>query len=176
MTADATADGAVGPTSGLPDAAVRYLVLLPSLQLAVAPTARLASEFLGPGHPVTAGVALGLLYGTVLTGPLALLGLPLDARRRRRERTTGADTGIDADATTGTDAAADADGDANPPRWEWYASAALALAGVLVVHLTLGDALFGLLEPALAVAVAMVPVGLAYHYRRWAVRSARRLG
>lgn len=162
MTADATVAGPTERTPDRPAAAVRYLVLLPSLQLAVAPTARLASEFLGPSHPVTAGLALGLLYGTLATGPLALLGLALDGRLRRRRESGG-------------EARGNADGAADAPRWKRYVAAALALAALLAHHLTLGHALAGLLEPALSVAVAMVPVGLAYHYRRWKARSARRL-
>lgn len=159
MTADATAAGRSERTPDPSDSAVHYLVLLPSLQLAVAPVAMLAGELLGPSHPVTAAAALGLLYVTLLTGPLSLLGLWLDDRRvRRREREFG--TATDADA----------------PRWQWYAAAAVGLAAVLAYHATYDGAVFGLLEPALAVAAAMVPVGLAYHYRRWAARSARKTG
>lgn len=113
-----------------------------------------SSQFLGPGHPVTAALGLGLLYGTLLTGPVSLVGLCLDGRRRSRRF----------------------DADSGGPRWRAYALAAVGIAAVLAYHATYDGALFGLLEPALSLAVAMVPVGLAYHYRRWAARSARQLG
>jgi hypothetical protein len=180
MTEDPTVAAAADRLPDPPDSAVGYLVLLPSLQSAVAPAAMLAGELLGPSHPVTAGLALGLLYGTVLTGPLALLGLPLDARRRRRregerERSGEQEQSRERERSGEREADGVTSSASNAPRWQWYAAAAVGLAAVLASHLTLGDALAGLLEPALSLAAAMVPVGLAYHYRRWRARADRQI-
>jgi hypothetical protein len=156
MTESATVAEPSRTPANSPSSRLRYLVLLPALQSLAVPLAMLSGRFLGPGHPVTAALALGLLYGVLLTGPLSLVGLWLDGRQRSRRR--GA-----------------AETDPGGPRWRRYALAAVGLAAVLAYHGTYDEALFGLLEPALSLAVAMVPVGLAYHYRRWAARSARQL-
>lgn len=145
MTESATVVESSGSGVESPDSRLRYLVVLPAVQSLAVPPAMLSARVLGPSHPVTAALGLGLLYGTLLTGPLSLLGLWFDGRRRSRRP----------DANSGG------------PRWWAYAAAAVGIAAVLAYHATYDDALFGLLEPALSVAVAMVPVGLAYHYRRY---------
>ncbi|WP_276300652.1 hypothetical protein [Halorussus lipolyticus] len=155
MTESATAAESAGKPAECPSSSrLRYLVVLPALQSLAVPVAMLAGRVLGPGHPVTAALALGLLYGVLLTGPLSLVGLWLDGRSRPRR----------SDDTIAADAG---------PRWRRYALAAVTLAAVLAYHGTYDGAVFGLLEPALSLAVAMVPVGVAYHYRRY-VASARR--
>lgn len=118
----------------------RYLVVLPTAEISVAALAMASSGTLGPGHSVTAALGIFLIYATPVIGVLSFVGLILDGRGPNRR------------------------GEVNP-RWRWYAGVALATAAVLAYHGTEEGALFGLWEPTVALALAMVPVGSAYFLR-----------
>ncbi|MFC4552727.1 MULTISPECIES: hypothetical protein [Halorussus] len=128
----------------------RFLVVLPALELPVAVLALLSSAAVGPSHAVTASLAIFLMYATPVVGPLSFAGLYLDGSRRT--------------ATSGRRERGD--------RWWLYALVALAFAAVLTYHASGGTegnaALFGLWEPSVALALAMVPVGVANFLRRYA--------
>ena len=119
----------------------RYLVVLPTAEIPVAGLAITSSAKLGPGHAATATLGVFLLYATPVVGVLAFGGLILDGHSltRRGEQS---------------------------PRWRWYAGVALAIAAVLTYHGTEEGAFFGLWELGVALALAMVPVGLAYSLAR----------
>ena len=131
------ATGSAGAGRGVP---WHYLVVLPTAEIPVAGLAITSSAKLGPGHAATATLGVFLLYATPVGGVLSFTGLVLDGRglARRGERS---------------------------PHWRWYAGTALAVAAVLTYHGTEEGALFGLWEPTVALALAMVLVGSAYFLR-----------
>lgn len=126
----------------------RYLVLGPAAELPIAVLALASSEMFGPSAAVTAALGIFLLYATPFVGVASFVGLVLDGWRQ--------------------------DGS----RWRWYAGVVVVVTAFLSYHAAgsaEGDAFFGLWEPAVALALVMVPVGFAYWFRGWQLSSRREL-